>query len=97
MLTLLRFRAHPADETCVGTTMHERRLRVAGRGDLSPAELDVVRAAARGLTARETAQALHKAADTVKTQRVGAINKLGARNMTHAVHLATASGLLDAA
>ena len=64
---------------------------------LTHAELVVLRAAAHGLTVPETARQLHKGAETVKTQRNKIILKIGARNMTHAVCIATESGLVSAA
>jgi DNA-binding NarL/FixJ family response regulator len=62
---------------------------------LTQAELVVLRAAAQGLTVPETARQLHKGAETVKTQRNKIILKIGARNMTHAVCIATESGLVS--
>jgi DNA-binding NarL/FixJ family response regulator len=64
---------------------------------LTQAELVVLRAAAHGLTVPETARQLHKGAETVKTQRNKIILKIGARNMTHAVCIATETGLVSAA
>lgn len=61
---------------------------------LSASEHEVLRAAANGLTAAESAHLLGKGRETVKTQRHQVILKLGARNIAHAVALATASGLL---
>ena len=60
--------------------------------ELSPVEREVLDAAARGLTVPETAVALGKGAETIKSQRNRVILKLGARNMTHAVCMAAAAG-----
>jgi DNA-binding NarL/FixJ family response regulator len=64
---------------------------------LTPAELLVLQAAARGYTARETARFLHKGIDTVKTQRVSVLVKFGARNIAHAVCIASEHGLVSSA
>jgi DNA-binding CsgD family transcriptional regulator len=61
---------------------------------LSPSELDVLSAAAHGLTTLESARQLGKGTQTVKTQRRQVILKLGARNIANAVALATCSGIL---
>ena len=61
---------------------------------LSPSELDVLRAAAHGLTTSESARRLGKGTETVKSQRRQIILKLGARNIANAVALATSSGIL---
>jgi DNA-binding CsgD family transcriptional regulator len=63
---------------------------------LSPPEVDVLAAAARGLTVSETGVELHKSPQTVKSQRNAVILKLGARNMTHAVCMAAELGLVHA-
>ena len=63
---------------------------------LTHAELTVLRAAAQGLTVPQTARQLHKGTETVKTQRNKIILKIGARNMTHAVCIATEQGLVSA-
>jgi DNA-binding CsgD family transcriptional regulator len=63
---------------------------------LTRAELEVLHAAANGLTVPETAAQLQKGAETVKTQRNRIILKIGARNMTHAVCIATEQGLVRA-
>jgi DNA-binding CsgD family transcriptional regulator len=57
---------------------------------LSPSELGVLCAAASGLTSSASARQLGKGAETVKSQRHQIILKLGARNISHAVALATA-------
>ncbi len=61
---------------------------------LTRAELDVLRAAAAGLTVLESAALLQKGAETVKTQRNRIILKLGARNMVQAVCIAAENGLV---
>jgi DNA-binding CsgD family transcriptional regulator len=55
---------------------------------LSGSELEVLRAAAEGLSAKETAQKLVKSQHTVVAQRRAVQAKLGARNLTHAIALA---------
>jgi DNA-binding CsgD family transcriptional regulator len=61
---------------------------------ISPSELEVLRAAANGLTVSESASMLGKGRETIKTQRHRVILKFGARNIAQAVALATARGLL---
>lgn len=63
------------------------RLRLEGKA-LSQPELDVLRAAAEGLSARETADRLAKSEHTVTTQRQAIQAKLGARNLPYAIALA---------
>jgi DNA-binding CsgD family transcriptional regulator len=63
------------------------RRRLEGK-PLSNPELEVLRAAAEGLSARETAARLTKSHHTVTTQRQVIQAKLGARNLPHAVALA---------
>lgn len=63
------------------------RRRLEGK-PLSNPELEVLRAAAEGLSARETAARLAKSQHTVTTQRQAIQAKLGARNLPHAVALA---------
>jgi DNA-binding CsgD family transcriptional regulator len=55
---------------------------------LSEPELEVLRAAADGLSAQETAERLVKSHHTIATQRRAVEAKLGARNLAHAVALA---------
>ena len=64
---------------------------------LTPSELDVLCAAANGLTASETAHSLVKGEATVKTQRRQILLKLGARNIAHAVCIATEDGIVRCA
>ncbi len=54
---------------------------------LSNPELEVLRAAAEGLSARETAEQLVKSEHTITTQRRAVQAKLGARNLPHAIAL----------
>ena len=62
------------------------RLRLAGK-PLSDSELEVLRAAAEGLSAQETADRLVKSHHTIVTQRRAIQAKLGARNLPHAIAL----------
>ncbi len=61
---------------------------------LTPSELEVLCAAANGLTSSETAHSLVKGEATVKTQRRQILLKLGARNIAHAVCIATEDGIV---
>lgn len=61
---------------------------------LSPSELGVLCAAANGLTSLESGRRLSKGVETVKTQRHQILLKLGARNITQAVCMATEQGFL---
>ena len=80
---------------------------VAPRGDvhivegcasvLTRSELEVLCAAANGLTSSETAHSLFKGEATVKTQRRQILAKLGARNIAHAVCIATEDGIVRCA
>lgn len=63
------------------------RLQLQGK-PLSDPELEVLRAAAEGLSARETAEQLVKSEHTITTQRRAVQAKLGARNLPHAIALA---------
>lgn len=66
----------------------------AARHDLSPAELDALRACSHGLTAAMAGELLAKEAETVKTQLKHARLKLGAKNTAHAVAIALREGLI---
>ena len=72
--------------------MNVLRLRLAGK-QLSTPELLVLYAAARGLSADETAELLVKSRHTVIAQRRSLQAKLEARNLAHAVALAYERGL----
>lgn len=81
-----------------------RRLRAGARladdkptakDKLTAKELTVLRLAAEGASAAETAKSLCKAVETVKTQRCAIIAKLHARNMTNAVAISYQRGLLS--
>jgi len=67
---------------------------IAEETPLTKKELKVLRLAAEGASADETARRLRKACDTVKTQRRAIIAKLRARNMINAVAIAYKRGLL---
>ena len=68
-----------------------------GMYGLSPAEQEILDDAAEGLTVAETARKRLKGVETVKTQRRSILLKLDARNIAHAVSLASRNGLLGAA
>jgi len=55
---------------------------------LSAPELEVLHAAAEGLSAKETGEKLIKSEHTVIAQRRAIQTKLGARNLPHAIALA---------
>jgi RNA polymerase sigma factor (sigma-70 family) len=63
-------------------------------GSISEREREILFGAAEGESARETAARLGRSIETVKTHRRHIIDKLDARNMTHAVHLAHRLNLL---
>ena len=67
--------------------MAAERLRLEGQPLTSP-ELEVLQAAAEGLSAKETAAKLVKSRHTVVAQRRTIQAKLGARNLPHAISLA---------
>ena len=67
---------------------------LAASSVLSPSELQVLCAAANGLTSIESGRRLNKGVETVKTQRHQILLKLGARNVTQAVCIATEQGFL---
>ena len=62
---------------------------------LSLRELEVLHAAAEGLSAKETAHRLVKSQHTVVAQRRTIQAKLGARNLPHAIALAYRRHVLD--
>lgn len=62
---------------------------------LAQRELDVLKAAADGLSMDETAKALGISTSTVQTYRRSIGSKLLARNLTHAVAIALRSGMID--
>jgi DNA-binding CsgD family transcriptional regulator len=67
--------------------MNLLRLQLEGK-PLTEPELEVLRAAAEGLSAQETAERLLKSRHTITTQRRTLQAKLGARNLPHAIALA---------
>ncbi|MEO5577370.1 MAG: helix-turn-helix transcriptional regulator [Gaiellaceae bacterium] len=69
------------------------QLQLEGRG-LTTRELEVLRAAAEGLSAKETGKTLCKSEHTIATQRRALQAKLGAKNLTHAIALAYQRGIL---
>jgi RNA polymerase sigma factor for flagellar operon FliA len=64
---------------------------------LTPAELDVLRAAAEGMSADETADQLIKSTGTIRSQRKSVLAKLQAKNMAEAVWLGCKKGYLSPA
>lgn len=63
-------------------------------GALTPRMRDVLRSAACGASARESAGELALSVYTVNNIRAAAIVRLGARNIVHAVYLARERGEL---
>lgn len=68
-----------------------------GIDNISPREIQVMQSAARGESAKETAQGLVLSIETVKDHRNSARARLGARNVTHAVAILVAAGLVGGA
>jgi DNA-binding NarL/FixJ family response regulator len=68
----------------------------ATRPNLTPRELDVLRAAARGLGNKQIALELHMSARTVQTHLTRVFAKLGVGSRTEAVLLAMRQGLVRA-
>lgn len=64
-------------------------------GSLTVCEAEALRMAAHGFGVAESARLLSKGYETVRRQRATAIRRLEARTLTHAVYLATKSGLLE--
>jgi DNA-binding CsgD family transcriptional regulator len=62
--------------------------------ELTPRQLAVLRCAAAGLDSATTALELGVSYETVKSHRSWVLTRLGARNITHAVHLAHERGLI---
>lgn len=68
---------------------------VGSRGDrLTPREVEVLRAVARGLSNAAVGQELYISETTVKTHLIRAFGKLGVNDRTHAVTVARDRGLL---
>jgi DNA-binding CsgD family transcriptional regulator len=80
-------RARTAEARGTSGSLSVVRIKLEGK-PLSRPELDVLRAAAEGLSARETADRLIKSEHTVMAQRRAIEAKLGARNLSHAIALA---------
>lgn len=85
----------------VGRLRHDRRSAttpVCAPGPdtcpLTPSQLLYVAAAAGGESVDTTARRLFVSPHTIRTHRVRALRRLGARDMAHAVWLATAAGWL---
>jgi DNA-binding CsgD family transcriptional regulator len=65
------------------------------RDRLSPTETLVLLHAGEGLTATETAAAMKRSPETVKTHRQHVLKKLEARNIAHAFAIAYRAGLVE--
>tara|TARA_B110001452_G_scaffold264246_1_gene266950 strand:+ start:1383 stop:2105 length:723 start_codon:yes stop_codon:yes gene_type:complete len=63
--------------------------------ELKQREIECLEAAARGNSAQDTADEICRCVDTVRFHLKNASAKLGARNITHAVSIATAQGFLQ--
>jgi len=64
-------------------------------GALTPRCITVLAGAARGETIRETAARLHVSPKTVELERRVAVSRVGGRNLTNAVVIAIARGLVE--
>jgi two-component system, NarL family, response regulator NreC len=69
--------------------------RVAGRGELSPRELEILRLIALGYTSREIAGELHLSRRTVETHRSRIHHKLGLGTRAELVRYALARHLIE--
>jgi DNA-binding CsgD family transcriptional regulator len=65
-------------------------------GELTTAEMRVLEQAARGLSTDESGRETFHSGQTIKFHRKHILQRLGARNMTHAVALAYQAGILNA-
>lgn len=61
---------------------------------LAPREVEAAKAAAEGLTIKQTADKMHIEIPTVKSYRARAMRKLGCKNMTAAVVSLKDAGIL---
>jgi LuxR family transcriptional activator of conjugal transfer of Ti plasmids len=64
---------------------------------LSPSQALALSLASQGHTAKESAQLLNLSPHTMKDHILNACHRIGAKNVTHAVALALASGQISAA
>ena len=71
------------------------RPRSRDRARLSTREFEILALLAEGLENEDIARSLHLAPDTVKAHVSKVLQKVGARNRTHAVALALRGGLID--
>lgn len=62
---------------------------------LTPTEVKMLQDAADGYTAPESAERHYKNVETVKTQRKKILEKLDARNMSHAVKIGLQEGIIE--
>jgi DNA-binding NarL/FixJ family response regulator len=62
--------------------------------ELTAREIEVLRLAAEGKTAKQIGEQIHLAEETVKGHRKYAMYKLGAHNVTHAVVTAIKRGII---
>ena len=72
----------------LASAIEDRAHELPSRRELTPMELEVLRGAAVGETAVETADRLGKSHETVRSQRRTALKRLGARSIAHAVFIA---------
>lgn len=77
-----------ANRAQLASAIEERAHEIPTRTELTPMELEVLRGAAVGETAGETADRLGKSHETVRSQRRTALKRLGARSIAHAVFIA---------
>jgi DNA-binding NarL/FixJ family response regulator len=79
----------PRREAIAAATKAAERLKDC---PLTQAQHTVIAAAAAGESVEETAHRLCLSYDTIKSQRVRAVSRLGARSITHAVAICVAAG-----
>lgn len=75
--------------------MHAYAADVPPSMTLTPAQQQVVVVAAHGMTVLESARCLGIAYHTVKNHHTAITERLGARNITHAVYIAMKLGLIS--
>jgi DNA-binding NarL/FixJ family response regulator len=76
--------------------MTPKRLHELVEGDqLNDNEVEVLLRAAKGESHKDSAEGMAYADDTIKAMRKYAIAKLGAKNITNAVAIALATGIIN--
>jgi DNA-binding NarL/FixJ family response regulator len=78
-----------------GQSREEEREARASIEQLTPREMEVLKALARGLSNREIAQTLHMSVDTERTHMMNILNKLGVHSRLQALLFAARYGLVE--